>query len=142
MPVVDASVLVAAFNATEDAHGASVAWLERALASQRPIYAPAVVLPEVAAAVARNTGREDLATRIVARVQAGPITLVPVTEPLAQRAARIAGAFGVRGCDAVYVAVAEELGEELVTLDREQLARGGQVVPVASPAADLDRPRE
>jgi predicted nucleic acid-binding protein len=34
----------------------------------------------------------------------------------------------VRGADAVYVALARELDDELVTADRDQATRGGQIL--------------
>jgi predicted nucleic acid-binding protein len=61
------------------------------------------------------------------------IELIPVTLPIAERAARIAGEHRIRGCDAVYVALAEQLSEALVTLDRQQLERGAAVVAVRAP---------
>ena len=61
------------------------------------------------------------------------ISLTPISLPLAQRAAEIAADYRLRGCDAVYVAPAEQLGDELVTLDQEQLQRGGAVVTTRPP---------
>ena len=55
-------------------------------------------------------------------VQGTVITLYPITTSIAERAAEIAADYKIRGCDAVYVALAEQLGDELVTLDSEQLA--------------------
>jgi predicted nucleic acid-binding protein len=40
---------------------------------------------------------------------------------------------GIRGCDAIYVALAEDLGTELVTLDRQQRERGSAIVPTREP---------
>jgi predicted nucleic acid-binding protein len=52
---------------------------------------------------------------------------------MAERAAGIAVEHGIRGCDAVYVALAEQFGDVLVTLDRQQLERGAAVAPVREP---------
>jgi predicted nucleic acid-binding protein len=57
----------------------------------------------------------------------------PVSEALAARAAKIAARQKIRGCDAVYVALAEQPEMELVTLDRQQLERGVEVVATRSP---------
>jgi predicted nucleic acid-binding protein len=61
------------------------------------------------------------------------IELIPVTLAVAERAALIAAEHRIRGCDAVYVALAEQLSDALVTLDRQQLERGAAVVPVRAP---------
>jgi predicted nucleic acid-binding protein len=47
-----------------------------------------------------------------------------VSRTLALEAARLAGTFKLRGCDAVYVAQAKSLGERLLTFDAEQEERG------------------
>jgi predicted nucleic acid-binding protein len=61
------------------------------------------------------------------------IQLIPVTLALAERAALIAAEHRIRGCDAVYVVLAEQLSDALVTLDPQQLERGAAVVTVRAP---------
>ena len=61
------------------------------------------------------------------------IELLPVTVALADRAATIAADHRIRGCDAVYIALADELDKHLVTLDRQQLERGIAVVNAYEP---------
>ena len=61
------------------------------------------------------------------------IEFIPVTQAVAERAAAIAADYCVRGCDAVYIAVAEQLGDDLITLDRQQLERGAAVVTTSRP---------
>ena len=61
------------------------------------------------------------------------VELVPVTVAVAKRAAAIAADHRLRGCDAVYVALAEQSGDHLVTLDQQQLERGTAVVTVCKP---------
>lgn len=131
--VVDASVIVAAHHRDEPAHGASRAWLRRAAIEGRSLSAPSILLPEVASAIARTTGDHDLAMEFVHTLRRELITVEAVPEDLAARAAEIGSAHGLRGCDAVYVALAERLGEDLVTLDEQQLARGSGVVQTARP---------
>jgi predicted nucleic acid-binding protein len=58
---------------------------------------------------------------------------VPITDAVAEHAGNIAAANRIRGCDSVYVAVADMLDDYLVTLDKEQLERGGSVVPTREP---------
>lgn len=134
MAVVDASVAVALVNAQEKDHAACWAWFEKARHEEEPILAPAIVLAEVAAALSRGVGDPALAHRVVHHLaHAGLVELVPVTLAVAEQAASIAADHRIRGCDAVYVALADELREPLVTLDRQQLERGAAVVAVRTP---------
>ena len=58
---------------------------------------------------------------------------LPVALPLAERAATLAAEHQLRGTDAVYFAVAETLGDRLVTLNPRQLQRGSSVVETVRP---------
>ena len=134
MAVVDASVYVALINAHEKDHASSWAWFEQAKAAQEPVVAPVILLAEVAAALGRGVGDPALAHRVVQQLKgSGVIELAPVTMAGTARAAAIAADRGIRGCDAVYVALADQLGEPLVTLDRQQLERAAVVVNAHEP---------
>jgi predicted nucleic acid-binding protein len=75
-----------------------------------------------------------LAHRVVQQLaDSEVIELVPVSMALAERAAWISSEHRIRGCDAVYVALANQSNETLVTLDRQQLERGAAVVTVHTP---------
>jgi predicted nucleic acid-binding protein len=96
--------------------------------------APAILLPEVAAAVARGADDPALARRVLEQlVSAGLVELVAVTVALVEQAARIAADQRIRGCDAVYVALADQLADCLVSLDRQQLERAAGRVAVLAP---------
>ncbi len=134
MAVVDASVYVALVNNHEPGYTASWAWFEEAQAGGEVISAPSILLPEVASALRRGAQDPALAGQVIAHLlRTRLVELVAVAEPLAERAAALAADHRIRGCDAVYVALAEQLGEELVTLDDQQLARGGEVVATRRP---------
>ena len=64
----------------------------------------------------------------------GGVRLVAVDRQLADGAARLAARLRLRGADAVYVALAERLDLPLVTLDSQQLERGGSVIDVRRPS--------
>ena len=134
MPVLDASVCVALFHAADPGHLASRRWLAQRQGEDEPIVSPVLLLAEVAAALGRGLGDADLA-RDAVRLLRGPylIELFPVTETLAARAAEIAAEQKIRGCDAIYVALARQLEMELVTQDRQQLERGAAVVATRMP---------
>jgi predicted nucleic acid-binding protein len=134
MAVIDASVYVALINAHESEHARCWAWFERVKAAQEPIVAPVILLAEVAAALSRGTGDPGLAHRALEQLKrSGVIELLPVTLALAERAAAVAADHRVRGCDAVYIALADQLDQPLVTLDRRQLERGVVLVSAHEP---------
>jgi predicted nucleic acid-binding protein len=134
MAVIDASVYIALVNAQEREHSSSWAWFEQTRATAESIAAPVILLSEVAAALSRGVGDPTLALRVVQQlVRSEVIDLIPVTLVLAEQAAAIAAEHRIRGSDAVYVALAEQLSETLVTLDRQQLERGAAVVAVRTP---------
>ena len=134
MQVIDASVYVTLINANEDAHARSWTWFEAAQVAREHIIAPAILLPEVAAAISRGVGNKELALQVVEQLKdAGVIDLMPVTQIVAEHAARIAADHRIRGCDAVYVALAEQMAGELITLDRQQLERAADIVKVRKP---------
>lgn len=132
--VLDASVYVAMLKHEEPNHAASQKWYNDALASGTPLAAPLPFLAEVTGAISRSTGDTQLAEAVLMQIQAlGVIDLIPVNDFLGVRAAEIAARHRLRGCDALYVAAAEQLGAELVSLDQEQLERGTAVVPTRQP---------
>ena len=125
MAVIDASLYIALINAHEPDHARSWTWFECAKAAQEPIRAPVILLAEVAAALSRGVGDLALARQVVLQLRhSRAVELVPVSLALAERAASIAADHRIRGCDAVYVALADQLGDCLVTLDEQQLERG------------------
>lgn len=134
MPVVDASVWVALVNAAEPYHARCWAWLERSREAREPLAAPVILLPEVAAALSRGLGDPPLPQRVVGQLLISRvIELVPVGKGLARDAASPASEHRIRGCDAVYVALAAQTDGRLVTLDQLQLEGGAAVIETHSP---------
>jgi predicted nucleic acid-binding protein len=134
VPVIDASVYIALINAREREHVASWTWFMQAQASQKAIRAPVILLTEVAAALSRGVGDSALAHRVVQQLTASQvIELAAITPAMAERAAAIAADHRIRGCDAIYIALAEQLGDDLITLNRQQLERGAAVITTRRP---------
>ncbi len=134
MPVVDASVIVSVVNPDELHHDQCRSWLSEVLLSGRQIYAPAIILAEVGAALSRGQRDPHLAQRAILLLsQETLIQLQPLSVEFGRRTAVIAIEHKIRGCDATYVALAEQLETELVTLDNQQFERGGLVVATKRP---------
>src|SRR3990172_12338604 len=133
--VLDASVWVAALVKKEQHHAESALFLSRLVQDRRTAYAPILVLVEVAGAIARQSrdaARAETGLRFM-RAQ-GWLSIHPVTESQGETAAAIAAQQFLRGADAVYVALAPQLGTPLVTWDKELIERATAVVPTITPA--------
>lgn len=136
---VDASVFVNAFNPHEDGHAASLAIIAAIQERGDPVIVPALVVTEVAAAVARSTDDTDGAIAYANAAAALPhLTLVSLTPAVARQAAELASAHRLRGADAIYLTMARRYGTTLVTRDAEQRRRGGAVVPCRTPDEALE----
>jgi predicted nucleic acid-binding protein len=131
---IDASVFVSAFSPAESAHPASEAFMTRVRDESTPVIVPALVLPEVASAIARGQGKPELGVAFAQGLGRLPnLILIHVDESLANLAVEAAARHRLRASDAVYAAVALRYGTELVTLDHEQLERLPGVLPVRAP---------
>jgi predicted nucleic acid-binding protein len=64
---------------------------------------------------------------------------VPVDDVLGDLAASLAAEYQIRGCDAVYVALARQRGVPLITLDHRQRERVPPDVVAWTPAQELAR---
>ena len=134
MTIIDASVYIALMNAHESEHSNSWAWFEQAKAIRETLIAPVILLAKVSAALSRGVGDPVLAHQVVRQLlHSKVIELSPVTAVLAERVATIAADHRIRGCDAIYVALAEQLGDYLVTLDQQQLECGAAVITIRKP---------
>ena len=124
MFVVDASVWVSRFVSTDVYHAPSRRWLESLLDADTIVAAPALLLPEVSAAIARRTHRSDLALRAVSLLQRLPNARFTIIDAeLARSAAELAAELRLRGADSIYVSMAQTLGVPIVTWDKEQRER-------------------
>jgi len=136
--VVDASVLVARVRRSEAHHEEARAVLVMLAARRYAVHVPAIALPEVAAAVSRGAGQPRWAGQAVVDLLDLPgLHITAVDDRLGRIAAQVAAQNRIRGCDAVYVALAQELGTTLITLDREQRERTPATVTALTPGEVL-----
>lgn len=136
--VVDASVWVSRLVAADTNHEVSRRWLQTSAASGDQFVCPTIVLAEIAGAVSRRTKDAAAANEAVNAIMRIPaLRLVTLDRHLAQVAARLAADHALRGADAVYVAVASELGLPLISLDDEQLKRTQGPITAMPPSSPI-----
>lgn len=136
--VIDASVLVVRAVSIEAAYADCQSLIDAFVDREALIVLPAIALPEVAAALSRGTGDPRLAMTAVTELCLIPgLEIVAVEDSLANLAAKIAAVHRIRGCDAVYVALAQALDATLITLDRQQRERAPIVISTYTPGAYL-----
>ena len=120
MTIVDASVWVAWLNEKDVHHVEAVRLLQECEEAGETLRAPTLVLPEILGALSRRGASTAFQSEVLALFEGQSPVLHEVSRELALEAARLAGTFKLRGCDAVYVALAKSLGERLLTFDAEQ----------------------
>ena len=128
MPVIDAGVLVARLHSADKFHETSVAIFEKLIENGKILRIPSLAFIEVAAAVRRQTKSTPLANAALHALKNLRMEVWDLDDVLTRSAERIAATTGMRGADAVYVAVAMESGDSLVTLDAEQRKRAAEFV--------------
>jgi len=131
---IDASVWVSWLLPEDTNHAISRPWVTSVVARGERIILPSLAIVEVAGAVARRTGRPPLgrqAAMTLLRIPA--LRILPLKYDQALAASAFAADLRLRGADAVYVAFAHHHQVPLITWDKEQLSRGGEVVTVRRP---------
>jgi predicted nucleic acid-binding protein len=132
--VTDASVWVARLTPQEPKHDVCVGWWRDFDATSGRIIAPVLLLAEVGGAISRRTGKPALAQRVVQTLLDTPeLTFVPMDRELGEHAAAMAANLGLRGADAIYVALAHRLNLPLLSLDEEHTTKAGRTVQVLQP---------
>lgn len=134
MIVLDASVWISSIRDNELHHDVSRRWRAGWRDGANPIVVPAHFLAEVASSTARACDSEADGLSAMRDVLEEPlVTIAPLTETLAQAAARAAARCRIRAGDALYVALAQELDVLLVTWDQQLLDRARVLVDVQVP---------
>ncbi len=105
-------------------------------AGEAPIV-PSLVFPEVAGALSRRLGKLNAGLRAVSQIKRlNRLRVVDFDQEIMDQSTLLAATHGLRGADATYVAVAQRYAVSLLTWDRDQPARAGQVVAATTPRED------
>lgn len=127
-PVLDASVFVAAISPAERHHRQARLLFDRH-ADSAPYLVPELFRVEVISALARRGEPPELLDTADAIVRSPRFHSCPLDERLIEEAVHVARVARIRAYDAVYVALALNRGEPLLTLDGEVGSRSLSAFP-------------
>ena len=127
---IDASVWIAAADATDKFHQPSRALLRKVVADGIAVIQPAFGRPEVACALARRLRDgmlgQQLTESLMDRVVASELAM---DAPFLRVTGLIGTSQFLRGADALYAAAAHLSGSLLISWDKEHLERAGGISP-------------
>lgn len=94
---------------------------------------PTLLIVEVAAAISRRTGASALGKQAAEALESLPdLRLVEMDHEVVKAAVQVGADLGVRGADALYIAIAKLLTLPFATLDNDQRTRADQMVETAN----------
>lgn len=126
---IDSSVIIASLLEKEPRHGEALRIWEPVIAGIDVAIMPYSVFVEVAAAIRRRTGSEELAHEVKSELlKIENVSFVVLDQKAAEEAADIAIRTGVRGMDALVIQVAQEFDTELITFDDEMMKKSQTIL--------------
>ncbi|MGI8588026.1 MAG: type II toxin-antitoxin system VapC family toxin [Chloroflexia bacterium] len=134
--VLDASVWVSREIDSDVNHQVASTWVNRHLQAGGSFIEPVWLLAEVAAAMSRQIGPHGTATALalLSRLRGrGVMRFLPMSSALVRDTIDIAGTYGIRAGDALYVALSRQLSIPLVSFDNDQVRKAGGIVVVIKP---------
>ncbi|HJH26648.1 MAG TPA: hypothetical protein C5S37_07710 [Methanophagales archaeon] len=139
MYCIDASVLTNSQIEHEEFHEYSKKLIGIIKDKGITVLIPEIALPEIASALARGTDDTEKALTFVNELKLLPnLVFIPVDRELADLASKLAAAYRLRGCDAVYVAVASLFNTKLISLDKQQRERASNCIDALTPQEELE----
>jgi predicted nucleic acid-binding protein len=133
MLTVDANVWVAAFDTKDRFHDDSVAFLRNLAGAETVTRAPAIVIVEVACALARRFADPAMGHKASVKMKANTLLHIEqLDDKLLSEALRLGTRSRLRATDALYAATANLMTNGvLVSWDNELIERAGAVTPTA-----------
>lgn len=126
---IDSSVIIASLLENEPRHEEALRIWESVIAGRDVAIMPYSVFVEVAAAIRRRTGSEELAQEVKSELlKIENVSFVSLDQKAAEKAADLAIRTGVRGMDALVIQVAQEFATELITFDDEMMKKSQMIL--------------
>lgn len=95
-------------------------------------------MPEITSGLARGTDDIENALAFANELKLLPnFVFIPVDRELADLASLLAAEHRLRGCNAVYVAVASLFNTKLISLDKQQRERASNCIDALTPQEEL-----
>lgn len=134
MWTLDASIVVRSFDSADPDQAVCEALLDHLDHHAIAVIIPRLLLVEMAGSV-RRLLRDPIRARLAVEAwQALPhVQIIGLDDALLDAAAALAADRALKGADAIYVAVAQQHGCRLVSLDREQRERAAPLVATLTP---------
>jgi predicted nucleic acid-binding protein len=131
--VVDASVWASLLMPPDPNHVASVAWSSTYITAGALIVVPELMLVELAAALVRQTQQPTTVKQTVRGLYHSVLKIAAADTNLLQLAMELAVDLRLKGAEAMYVALAHQLGVPLISWDKEQLQRSSSAIETFAP---------
>lgn len=139
MIVLDTSVWVGFFLSSDAHHSQTVDWFDSWTLHASLIHIPMLCLAELAGALGRQGVELPVIGQTIAElVHRDVYQLHDLDLSTAQFSASIAASAGLKGADAVFVALTASLGLPLVTWDRQQRERGAIFCRTMTPVEGME----
>jgi predicted nucleic acid-binding protein len=133
MAVIDASVWISFFLESDIHHPRARELIHSLFQNENEtVRIPNLALVEIAGTLSRVTRSSILANKSIRILEALAVEVHELDEPLSKLATELASQLTIKGADAVYVALARDLADTLVTFDKQQCERAAKIVDVVS----------
>jgi predicted nucleic acid-binding protein len=137
--VVDTSVWVGVLLESDLHHQLSRSWYAGWSIEELPVHLPTLLLAELAGVLRRRgTPSFDIAEILEEIVEREAVDLHSLDRQAARSASTIAATTGLKGADAVFVALAATLDVPLVSWDQQQRERGAYFCRTMTPVEAME----
>jgi predicted nucleic acid-binding protein len=123
MNVIDSCVFVSAFCEADPKHVEAQQLLKKIIDGEIKATLPTLALPEVCGVIRRLTGSSNFASKVREEMERwisdGLLKVEELTKARMRESSKIAIQLGVKGADAVFISLAQELNAKLITFDEE-----------------------
>jgi predicted nucleic acid-binding protein len=131
---IDASVIVSAANPKEPYFFQSRKFLLQLQKENSKVFLPEIIIPEITSGFLKAISDPETVYKLALSFRNVPnFSFIPVDKRIADLASWIICKTGLKGTDAIYVALALDYNLELITLDKDQLEKSKGIIKARKP---------